>query len=341
MSRKYWEQREYEKLNEQMKDVKLLERELNKQFKTAAKEIEKEIYSLFSKYAKDNNLSYTESARLLTSKEFKEWKYDLKDYMKKIEETADEKLLLELNTLAMKSRIGRLEEMLYQIDKHINATFENFENGAYKLLGGSVSKSYYKTIYDINKFMKAGSVFSFIDTKHIERILSYPWSGKNYSERIWGNRDKLKDVLKTEITQMIIRGEGPKEVYMSVAKIMDVSFSNASRLINTEHSYVMGEASALAMKETGVEQYEILATLDSRTSTICQRMDGQVFYLKDRSVGVNASPFHPRCRTTEIPVIDSKFKESYRFARDKDDKAIKVPSSMKYSEWEEIFIKVS
>ena len=88
-------------------------------------EIGKEISNLFYKYAKDNNLSFSNAQKLLNGKEFKEFKHDLKTYMKLIEEAGDEQLLLELNTLAMKSRISRLEEMFYQCNKYINEVYEN------------------------------------------------------------------------------------------------------------------------------------------------------------------------------------------------------------------------
>ena len=88
-------------------------------------QIGKEISNLFYKYAKDNNLSYSDAKKYLNSSEFREFKRDLKSYIKLIEETGDEELLLELNTLAMKSRISRLEEMFYQCGKYINEVYEN------------------------------------------------------------------------------------------------------------------------------------------------------------------------------------------------------------------------
>ena len=291
-SKKYWETREKQKLKDQLKDVKKLENELKKAFAKASKDIEREIFSLFTKYAEDNNLNYAQASQLLTSKEFKQWRYDLKGYMKLIEQTGDEQLLLELNTLAMKSRISRLEEMLYQVNKYIDETFKAFEGGVYDLLEGSVSKSYYQTIYDTHKFIGAGTSFAFVDKEMIEEILSYPWSGLNYSERIWKNRDKLKEVIKEEITQMIIQGQGSKEVSKRVAEKMNTSLSNAARLVHTEHGYVMEQATHKAYVECDVDKYEILATLDKRTSKICQDLDGEVFNVKDAVVGVNMPPFH-------------------------------------------------
>lgn len=337
MSRKYWEQREYEKLRDQLKDISVIEEKLRLEFGKASKEIQKYINHLFIKFAEDNELTYTEASRLLTSSEFKSWRYDLKTYIKLIEATSDEKLLLELNSLAMKSRISRLEELKYQIDKKIDSSYYDMYSLATEFLTDSVSENYYKTIYNIQKYTGIATSFCKVNEELIKDILSYPWSGKNYSQRIWKNRDKLKDILETEMTQMIIRGESSRTISKRVAEVMDVSYKNAIALINTEHSYVMGEASAKAYEETGVEEYEFVATLDKRTSKVCQSLDGEIFKLSERQVGVNASPMHTRCRSTEIPSFDNY--KSKRFARDKNDKAIEVPASMKYKEWYETFIE--
>lgn len=335
-SRNYWYKREQQKLKEQMRDVEKLEKKLNREFEKASKEIEKEINTLFQRYAKDNKLSYVEAKKYLTSKMFREWRYDLKEYINLIESTDDEKLLIELNTLAMKSRISRLEEIKYQIDKYINHTYSEIYTCTTELLKDSVKDSYYKTIYDTQKYVGVGASFAKVDDKLIKEILSYPWSGKNYSQRIWINRDKLKDILETEMTQMIIRGESSRTVAKRVSEVMDVAYERAISLVNTEHSYVMSEATSRAFKETGVEKYEFLATLDTRTSKICQSLDGKVFKLSERQVGVNASPMHPRCRSTEIPYIEDD-SLSTRFARDKNGKGIEVPSDMTYSQWKQEF----
>lgn len=336
-SRDYWYKREQQKLDEQLKEAKKLEQKLNREFTKASKEIEKEINTLFQRYSRENKLSYVEAEKYLISKEFKEWRYNLKEYIRLIESTCDEKLLIELNTLAMKSRISRLEEIKYQINRYINKTYSEVHKGTTELLKASVGDSYYKTIYDIQKYIGVGTSFAKVDEKLIKEILSYPWSGKNYSQRIWGtNRDKLKDILETEMIQMITRGESSKTIAKRVSEVIDVAYERAISLINTEHSYVMSEATSRAFEETGVEKYEFLATLDTRTSKICQSLDGKVFKLSERQVGVNASPMHPRCRSTEIPYIEDD-SLSTRFARDKNGKGIEVPRGMTYSQWKQEF----
>ena len=90
----------------------------------------------------------------------------------------------------------------------------------------------------------------------------------------------------------------------------------------------------------GVEQYRILATLDSYTSEICQEMDGKVYPMKDYEPGVSAPPFHCWCRTTTVPHFGDEFDfVGERAARGEDGKTYYVPADMKYEDWKKAFVE--
>ena len=288
----YWSKREAYKLKKGLKDLKKIEKELVDEYKKAMNEIGKEISNLFYKYAKDNNLSYSDAKKYLNSSEFREFKRDLKSYMKLIEETGDEELLLELNTLAMKSRISRLEEIFYQCGKYINEVYESTNKRLQIAYSSTIKDNYYQTIYDIHKAIGVGVSFSYIDNDMIKEILAFPWSGRHYSSRLWSNRTKLKNAMVEELTQMLIQGKGVKETSKALSKRLDADLKNCIRLIHTEHSYFMETASQKAYDELDIDKYKILATLDKRTSEICQKLDGEVFNVKDAVIGVNMPPFH-------------------------------------------------
>ena len=288
----YWQKREAYKLKKGLKDLKKIEKELVKEYKEAMNNISKEISNLFYKYADDNNLSYKDAQKLLNGKEYKEFKHDLKTYMKLIEEYADDELLLELNTLAMKSRISRLEEMFYQCGKYINEVYESTNKRLQIAYSSTIKDNYYQTIYDIHKAIGVGASFSYIDNDTIKEILAFPWSGRHYSSRLWSNRTKLKNAMVEELTQMLIQGKGVKETSKALSKRLDADLKNCIRLIQTEHAYFMEQASQKAYDELDIDKYKILATLDKRTSKICQDLDGEVFNVKDAIVGVNMPPFH-------------------------------------------------
>lgn len=287
-NRDYWQKREEEKLNKGIKDCNKLAKELEQHYKLASKQIEKEINNLFEKYAKDNQLTYAEATRYLTSDEFKVWRADIKGYLKMIEDNPE--VLLELNTLAMKSRITRWEALQYEIDKILNELTQTAVESTTELLTDTLEDNYNRNVFNISK--KAGYVanFSGIDNKTIERILSYPWSGNDYSSRIWDNKKQLSKTIKEEMTQMVIRGESSKKVAQRVAARMDTSYKNAVRLVQTEHSYVMNEASKYTYEDLNIDKYEFLATLDSRTCSVCGKLDGKVFELSEAKVGINYPP---------------------------------------------------
>ena len=334
-NKEYWEKREAYKLKKGLKDLKKIEKELVEEYKKAMNEIGKEISNLFYKYANDNNLSYSDAKKYLNSSEFREFKRDLKSYIKLIEETGDEELLLELNTLAMKSRISRLEEMFYQCGKYINEVYENTNKRLTVAYSSTIKDNYYQTIFDIHKSIGVGVSFSYIDNDMIKEILAFPWSGRYYSQNLWINRTKLKNAMVQELTQMIIQGKGVKETSKALSKKLDADYKNCLRLIHTEHSYFMSEATAKAYEELDVEMYQYSSALDKRTCESCGALDGETFKLVDRKVGVNASPLHPMCRCTELPYVEDDL--STRFARDEKGKGVEVPSSMTFNEWKKIY----
>lgn len=287
-SKQYWIDRENQKLNKGIKDCNNLAKELEHHYKLANKEIEKEINNLFEKYAKDNQLTYAEATKYLTGEEFKEWRTDIKGYLKMIENNPD--ILLELNTLAMKSRITRWESLQYEIDKQLNKLAITTEKETKELLTDTLEDNYNRNVFNISKKTGFLANFSGIDNKTIERVLSYEWSGSNYSDRIWENKRLLSKTIKNEMTQMVIQGRDSRTIAKRVATRMDTSYKNAVRLVQTEHSYVMNEASKYTYEDLNIEKYEFLATLDSRTCSVCGKLDGKVFELSEAKVGINYPP---------------------------------------------------
>ena len=81
-------------------------------------------------------------------------------------------------------------------------------------------------------------------------------------------------------------------------------YYQAERLVRTESNYVYNHAHKEVYKDCGVEKYEYLAAIDSRTSAQCREHNGMTYLLKDAKVGTNYPPLHPNCRSTVIPVLE-------------------------------------
>lgn len=108
----------------------------------------------------------------------------------------------------------------------------------------------------------------------------------------------------------------------------------------TEEAFFSSAAQKDCFTELDVEQFEVVATLDSHTSEICQDMDGKHFPMSQWEVGTTAPPFHVRCRSTTVPYFDDDFGVvGERAARGQDGKTYFVPADMTYKEWDKAFVQ--
>jgi len=224
--------------------------------------------------------------------------------------------------------------LLTEIQQQVEVLAGSRQKGTGELLGDVYEDTYYRTIYEIQRGTGIGVTFAKIDREALEKVLGTEFAGSNWSKRIWGDRDKLVTELRTKLAQAFIRGEPSTRTAQDLAERMGVSLSNAERLVQTETAFFVGEATAARYKAIGVvDKYEILATLDSRTKPICRSLDGKVFALSEREVGVNYPPLHVRCRTTTVPWFEDEINPGERIARDEDDNTFYLPGDMTYEEW--------
>ena len=143
------------------------------------------------------------------------------------------------------------------------------------------------------------------------------------------------------LTTMMVQGKNPQTLASDFAKKMNAKKFDAYRLLHTESSFLINEATHAGYKEDGVEKYQILATLDSKTCDICGDLDGKVYEVKKAVAGKNMPPFHCFCRCTDFPYYDDMdTPDMTRAARDPGTgKYVDVPADMTYKEWKARFIK--
>lgn len=73
----------------------------------------------------------------------------------------------------------------------------------------------------------------------------------------------------------------------------------------TVHTSAIAREKTMLENDDIVKGYEWVSTLDSRTSSTCKSLDGQVFKWKDSYRP--QPPIHPNCRSTTVPVLDQRF----------------------------------
>lgn len=339
-TQEYWRKRSEQVTHRQFVKADRYEAGLRRQYELAQKSIQRDLESFYARFAENNEVSMAEAKRLLTAGELAEFKMTLSEFRKKSKNNADGQWTKELDNVYYRTRVTRLEALQLQVRQQVEMLAASQQSGTGKLLGDIYEDTYHRTLFELNKGGN-GILASFAraDKEAVQEVISRPWYGKNYSSRIWDDRDKLLRELRTGLSQSFIRGDSAKKVSELLAKRMGVATSTAERLIQTESAHIINEATADGYKNSGVvQQYEILATLDKRTSEICRVMDGKVFNLSEREISVNYPPFHARCRTTVTAYFDDEVDPGKRIAKDNSGQRIYISGDMKYEDWKKEYI---
>lgn len=317
--------------------------EIERQYKEAQKQIEGQIARWYQRFAGNNGITLAQARQYLKGAALKEFQWDVQDYIKYGQDNAlMGGWMKELENASAKYHISKLEALKIQTQQSLEVMFSKQMGTVTGAMGDIFESGYYHTAYELQKGFNIGWDIAGLDQSQIEKVLSKPWAvdGKNFSERIWTNKEKLISELHGELTQNIMLGADPQKAIDSLAKKMNTSKQNAGRLIMTEEAYFSSAAQRDCFNDLDVEQYEIVATLDSHTSDICRSLDGKHFPMKDFQAGVTAPPFHVYCRSTTVPYFDEDFGDiGERAARDEETgKTYYIPDDMHYEDWKQTFV---
>ncbi|MGL5766026.1 MAG: minor capsid protein [Sarcina sp.] len=186
----------------------------------------------------------------------------------------------------------RLESINAQIKKELKV-LGKAEN---KVVSEKLNEAYQLCYKEIAG--EIGLEFTKLNTKAVEAIIHQAWSGEDFSDRIWANKDKLLKALDKGIKDTVILGYSKDKAIKEIMTKLDTSKFNSSRIVRTETMHTLNQACSNAAKERGYKRVEHLSELDERTCDVCHRLDGEIF-----SIGY--SPLqHPMCRCTILPVVE-------------------------------------
>lgn len=322
-SSNYWDKRAIERMTTAEKQSENYIKSIKEMYNQAFKNIDGEIARVYKNYSKETGLDVEKLKELLTTKETsKTWKalkrQGLDKYIKE----------------NYKSRISRLEQIQAQIYAKAKQIYPKEELQNTMCYKGVINNSYYKAVYDTQ--IGTGYDFSFnkIDNNLLNTLLNEKWSGKNYSERIWGNTDILADSVSKIVGGALLSGQGIEKTTKQIKDRFNVSKYYAERLVRTETNHFNNEADAMAYEEMGVKEYVFVAVLDSRTSEICQANDNKKYLYKDREVGVNYPPLHPNCRSTTRGYLGEEAeKQLKRRARNPLTGKSELIDNISYKDW--------
>ena len=341
----YWEKRALrDKKFAANRAESYIKTKLGKAYTEVSKELEEEIRKLYEKLDKSKSLLAQSNEKLLTSTQAA----DIRELLKKL--TEEKAKLLNINlpkevsdaiekniklieeSLRMKSKSGYITH-LELMQERINALALSVANEnqvkMYEHLSTEYTDSYFRGVFRVQQGMGFGKDFVSPNPKLIQNVIMRSYAGSSFSKRIWKDVNKLGITLKDTLTKGFIRGDSIDTMTKRLLERVDVSKSHARTLIRTESARVCEEATKDAYKECDIEQYIYLATLDRKTSLICQKLDMKSFPLKDAKVGENYPPMHPNCRSTTM----ADTRPLKRVARGADGKNYEVDGNLSYKDW--------
>lgn len=310
-SKQYWIDRMLDRDKAaKLSEDKLLE-ELNRYYAVSYIAIEKELNNFYVKYATENGLSYNQARKILTPKDIKEYSSKIGELKKIYEETKDMNVYLKIQEIGSRANVTRLQSLLDSIDIELIKSANNTQISIEQHLSNMYKRSYKQALEDIGASNKS------INSRAVKEALSYPWSGRSFSERIWGNKVSTMNVLKEAISKGIIQGQSIQKMAKNIMDKEKVSRYNAERLVRTETNFHMTKGHIDGYRESGVvKAVEVTVHYDERTCADCESMDRTVVKLNEVSYGSNVPPFHPFCRCTVVPVVDNNEKTGYNYNDD-------------------------
>lgn len=319
----YWDKRAIKRLTDAEKQSDAYIKRIQKMYDQANRNIQRDIENIYANYSKATGLDVQSLKTILTKTETQKLWDELR--AKGLDQ------YVKGNYKARITRLEKLQAQIYAKAKEIYPQEQKAHTDCYK---GVINDSYYKAIYDTQMGTGLDFAFSNLDDNMVTALLNERWSGKNYSQRIWGNTDILAESLSEVIGGALLSGQSIQKTARQIRERFDVSKYYAERLVRTEVNHFNNEADAMAYEEMDVEKYVFLATLDTRTSTICQDLDNEVFELKERQVGVNYPPMHPNCRSKTRAYMGEEIEKTLkRRARNPVTGKNEVIDNMSYKDW--------
>lgn len=340
MAYNYWEERFKRLKTAEMRKAERANADLARVYRETLRQLRAEVEQWYDRFAKENKISLAEARRILDNRELKEFKMTLADFIKEAKRLdLDPAHIRMLENASMRVRLTRSQEIYLKTAQYVERLAKSQGWQLNGLMREVYTDSVYKTAYETQK-VTGFENFRAVRERQIEEAISKPWApdGADFSSRIWKNKTQLINSLQTDITQSLMTGTSTAQLSEKIAARFNTSYNQAYRLVETETAYIQERAMLDTYDELGLEQYQICAVLDSKTSEICQNLDGKVFDRKDAKPGITMPPFHCHCRSTTVPYIEGLLDDGGRVARDPETgKTVEIPD-MTYKEWKEKYV---
>lgn len=337
----YWLQREKEWIAARNRKTDKLSEDLENAFLRASDDLQKEIAAWVEKYADAEGITLADARKRLSIGELQRLKMNLEEFTKLAKDNADGRWEKELTSASASVHVTRLQALELQMKNIVRKLYAGQESAMSDFLTGLYADEREHMTYEIQRAKGKFDSLAALPEDRVQKILQRPWAddGQTFSERLWGTQNKLINVMQSELLRGIISGKDTGSIGKSVAKRMGAASYAGVRLIQTETTRLIVESDKDTFEEMGIDQVEVVETLDRSTCDICSALDGQTMKRSEASAGSTAPPFHTNCRGILVPHDVELSKDGHRTARDPESgKSIEI-QDMAFKDWDAVYVK--
>ncbi len=195
---------------------------------------------------------------------------------------------------------------LYKLDKYwqlqaqTRARLQKLGEKNITALSKAFEINFFEVYYSLN--IEGMEAFSTLDDAMVAQVINQIWvaDGKNFSQRVWDNTDRLLQTLEEGLLHTVATGKKPTELKQILQERFGVSYRRADTLVRTELTHIQTVAAQKRYEDYGIQYVEVLVDADERTCDKCKELIGKKF-----PVGSTPPlPVHPNERCSVIPVLD-------------------------------------
>lgn len=138
-----------------------------------------------------------------------------------------------------------------------------------------------------------------VNKETLTKLAGTNWSGVNFSNRIWQDKQALVNTINSKIVSGINMGTSIPEMVKGVRETLNVNYAKAQTLVRTESIAYFNIGAEERYKDAGIKEEIWISAHDEKVCPICQELDGKVY-----DTGEAPKVAHPNCRCTIIPKTD-------------------------------------
>lgn len=124
-------------------------------------------------------------------------------------------------------------------------------------------KQNYQDTYTHTKYLNSAmtgvtSNYAEYDDQMLKMVVSRPWQGSNFSNRVWGQfTQELPNILMNKLSEATVLGYESKKTAKQLHEVFKgFKQSNWHRLVQTEMAHAAEQATFKTYEKDDVEQYE-------------------------------------------------------------------------------------